>query len=168
MLEKKKEVEPLSALKTVLVYLKTYLWNHNCTVSRDKFWLISEGHNVSWQSVVLQLPGRLDSSTRPMALLNSFCLPFPKPMLKVFTLPSSAIYFSVPAHMSAVHRYPPWLALLPLLVSWGRAYLFSLFLFLILGLWCENSRKKGKERKKKKHPLITWLNVHLVSLLARD
>lgn len=151
MLEKKKGVGSLSALKTVLVYLKTYLWNHNCAVSRDKFWLFLEGHNVSWQSVVLQLPGRLDSSTRPMALLNSFCLPFPKPMLKVFTLPSSAIYFSVPAHMSAVHRYPPWLALLPLLVSWGGGYLFIyLFsLFLILGLSCENSRKKGRKERKK-------------------
>lgn len=151
MSEKKKGVGSLSALKTVLVYLKTYLWNHNCAVSRDKFWLFLEGHNVSWQSVVLQLPGRLDSSTRPMALLNSFCLPFPKPMLKVFTLPSSAIYFSVPAHMSAVHRYPPWLALLPLLVSWGGGYLFIyLFsLFLILGLSCENSRKKGRKERKK-------------------
>lgn len=53
---------------------------HMCTIattlcSETSSGCFVEGHDVSWQSAVPQLPGRLDSSTRPMALLNSFCLP---------------------------------------------------------------------------------------------
>lgn len=81
----------------------------------DELWLFLEGDNVSWQSVVPQLPGRLDSSTRPKALLNSFCLTIflSARCWNCLLSQSSTITFSVPAHMSAARCYPPWLPLSP-------------------------------------------------------
>ena len=107
----------MSHLKLALCYSDTYIfeklkckavskkvvWNHNHAVS----WVvvILEKPSASWQSVVLQLPFRPDSSTRPMALL-SLLIFFSAPCLKslpFYSLPLPLVSptlisgFSVPA-----------------------------------------------------------------------